>query len=228
MISTFNSLWNTKLTPRRLQKINNVLFWQAIKYIIDRLHLQVTLHKVKAHSDNLYTDIADQLAKEGCSNNSPLSISPTGIPSQLSHIRNYRRPLLLINLLIGILHNIGLNTTHSTVLQELITAKLVVGVIKTSTYNLPTLAQIFSKASTHVFFCHNTPESNEHLWTCPQVIIILIPIFRKHADIFKTLINTHSEKVPATYNDSIRFCRIFSLHLLLLMKHQNYIVYLSI
>ncbi|PKC51464.1 hypothetical protein RhiirA1_483679 [Rhizophagus irregularis] len=61
-------------------------FGRPSKYIIDQLLLQVTLHKVKALSDNLYTDIADQLAKVGCSNNSPLSISPTGIPPQLSHI----------------------------------------------------------------------------------------------------------------------------------------------
>lgn len=41
-ISTFNSLWSPKLTPRRFQNINNVLAWQGIKYIIK---LKVHLHK---------------------------------------------------------------------------------------------------------------------------------------------------------------------------------------
>lgn len=56
-IATFNHLFNIKLTLRHLQNINNVLLWQAIKYVITCLHLDVTLHKVKVHSGNLYNDM---------------------------------------------------------------------------------------------------------------------------------------------------------------------------
>ncbi|PKY48237.1 hypothetical protein RhiirA4_463780 [Rhizophagus irregularis] len=69
-IQTFNALYlyTPRLTDRRLQKLNNCHLWQAIKQIIDTLQLQVTLSKVKAHSNNFYNDQADALAKQGSRN----------------------------------------------------------------------------------------------------------------------------------------------------------------
>ncbi|CAB4386703.1 unnamed protein product [Rhizophagus irregularis] len=59
----------------------------TIKYVLEQLHLQVSLHKVNAHSNDSYNDLVDQLAKEGCNNENPISISPIGIPAQhSSHI----------------------------------------------------------------------------------------------------------------------------------------------
>ncbi|PKB92470.1 hypothetical protein RhiirA5_444558 [Rhizophagus irregularis] len=54
------------MTPKRLQKLNNILLWQAIRYIVQSLNLMVKLNKVQAHSENIYNDMADySLAKEG-------------------------------------------------------------------------------------------------------------------------------------------------------------------
>jgi ribonuclease HI len=107
-ISTFNSLHDPKLTPRRFQKINNVLLWQAIKHIIVILNLKVSLHKVKAHSDNIYNDMADNLAKQAARDHTFFtSVSVKGLPEQLGHLtfnndviidRNIRKTLkTLIN-----------------------------------------------------------------------------------------------------------------------------------
>lgn len=63
--------------------MNNVLLWQAIKYIISTLKLKVKLHKIKAHSNNTYNDIADHLANSG------RDISPSfplGIPDQICYL----------------------------------------------------------------------------------------------------------------------------------------------
>ncbi|POG70355.1 hypothetical protein GLOIN_2v1775971 [Rhizophagus irregularis DAOM 181602=DAOM 197198] len=69
-IQTFNALYlyTPRLTDRRLQKLNNCHLCQSIKQIIDTLQLQVTLSKVKAHSNNFYNDQADALTKQGSRN----------------------------------------------------------------------------------------------------------------------------------------------------------------
>lgn len=69
-----------------IQKMNNVLLWQAIKYIISTLKLKVKLHKIKAHSNNTYNDIADHLAKSGRDISPSLSLSPLGIPDQICYL----------------------------------------------------------------------------------------------------------------------------------------------
>ncbi|POG77078.1 hypothetical protein GLOIN_2v1550909, partial [Rhizophagus irregularis DAOM 181602=DAOM 197198] len=55
-IDTFTSLSNYKITPRRKQKINNIILWQAIQQIIAEINLQVRFTKVKAHSGVEYND----------------------------------------------------------------------------------------------------------------------------------------------------------------------------
>uniref|UniRef100_U9UAV0 ribonuclease H n=2 Tax=Rhizophagus irregularis (strain DAOM 181602 / DAOM 197198 / MUCL 43194) TaxID=747089 RepID=U9UAV0_RHIID len=86
MIDTFTSLSNYKLTPKRKQKINNIILWQAIQQIIAELNLQVQFTKVKAHSGVEYNDIADRLAKNGCDSNKMISISPKGVKAQKGYI----------------------------------------------------------------------------------------------------------------------------------------------
>ncbi|PKY48379.1 hypothetical protein RhiirA4_445314 [Rhizophagus irregularis] len=85
-IDTFYSLSNHKMTPRRLQKVNNILIWQAIRFIITTLNLTVKLLKVKAHANNLYNDMADDLAKKGCDSNVIISLSPSGVKTQKGYL----------------------------------------------------------------------------------------------------------------------------------------------
>lgn len=51
------------------------------------------------------------------------------------------------------------------------------------------------------------PETNEHLWFCPN---LLIPIFNKYHSVLKFLITSNSESLPTLFTDAIRFCWIFS------------------
>ncbi|PKB99500.1 hypothetical protein RhiirA5_429585 [Rhizophagus irregularis] len=85
-IDTFRSLSNYKVTPRRKQKINNIILWQAIQQIIAELNLQVRFTKVKAHSGVEYNNKADKLAKDGCVFNRIISISPKGVKAQKGYI----------------------------------------------------------------------------------------------------------------------------------------------
>ncbi|CAB4398952.1 unnamed protein product [Rhizophagus irregularis] len=73
------------MTPRRKQKINNIILWQVIQQIIDELNLQVHFTKVKAHSGIEYNEIADKLAKDGCDSGRIILISPKGIKAQKEH-----------------------------------------------------------------------------------------------------------------------------------------------
>jgi hypothetical protein len=56
------------------------------KYMISTLKLKVKLHKIKAHSNNAYNDIADHLAKSGRDISPSLSLSPLGIPDQICYL----------------------------------------------------------------------------------------------------------------------------------------------
>ncbi|RIA83521.1 hypothetical protein C1645_833707 [Glomus cerebriforme] len=90
-ISTFNRIMDPLTPLRRLQKIPNFLIWQAIKYIIRSNAISLDLRKVKAHSNDLYNDAADALAKEGAS-------SPTAIYLNFKHIPNQKATLTWMNL----------------------------------------------------------------------------------------------------------------------------------
>lgn len=96
--SAINTVYNTiklsVLSKRRLQKINNVILWKAIHYIIDKLSLTLFFQKVKAHSSDLFNDIADAEAKSGCFVPIPLTILHKHLPSHtLSIIWNSSLPI---------------------------------------------------------------------------------------------------------------------------------------
>ncbi|CAB4431037.1 unnamed protein product [Rhizophagus irregularis] len=74
------------MTPRRFQKINNSLLWQAILYIIKRLNLTLKFMKVQAHSGDKYNDMADALAKAGVDTQDSITISPMAIKTQKGYI----------------------------------------------------------------------------------------------------------------------------------------------
>ncbi|RIA81426.1 hypothetical protein C1645_837043 [Glomus cerebriforme] len=81
-IHTFNKILNPLIGTRKLQKIPNHLIWLGIKYIISFNHLNVILHKVKAHSNILYNDMADNLAKSGTQLPHTLYINFKNLPRQ--------------------------------------------------------------------------------------------------------------------------------------------------
>jgi hypothetical protein len=65
MIHTYNLVFHSNLSSRRFLKINNYFIWDAIKTIIKKLDLTLTLTKVKAHSGLPLNDKADELAAKG-------------------------------------------------------------------------------------------------------------------------------------------------------------------
>jgi ribonuclease HI len=76
LIHMFQKIQNDIITTRRFAKLNNHLLWHFIKRLLDLLHLQVTLIKVKAHSGDIFNDTADRLAKEGIDNNNTFTMNP--------------------------------------------------------------------------------------------------------------------------------------------------------
>src|SRR5438034_6642831 len=79
-IDIFNSLFkNDKY--RRTLKIKNHSIWTVIMQTVEKFHLKVILHKVKAHSNLTENDMADQLAKEGSHLPHPILINPKTFPT---------------------------------------------------------------------------------------------------------------------------------------------------
>jgi len=75
-ISTYSRFSSTATSSiRQMLKINNHSIWQCIKIVQARLNLTITLHKVKGHSNDIYNDAADALAKAGWQNPHTLSKS---------------------------------------------------------------------------------------------------------------------------------------------------------
>ncbi|RIA96716.1 hypothetical protein C1645_754305 [Glomus cerebriforme] len=79
-ISSFNRIMNPLTSLRWLHKIPNFLIWQAVKHTITSNNLTVHLHKVKAHSNNLFNDAADALAKEGSLLTSAIHLNFKNLP----------------------------------------------------------------------------------------------------------------------------------------------------
>ncbi|GES73345.1 ribonuclease H-like domain-containing protein [Rhizophagus clarus] len=77
-ISTFNNINNPCFSHRKFLKINNHHTWQAILYLVKQKSLSISLHKVKAHNDDILNNSADLLAKEGC------ALDPIFLNSQTS------------------------------------------------------------------------------------------------------------------------------------------------
>ncbi|GBB96553.1 hypothetical protein RclHR1_02780016 [Rhizophagus clarus] len=78
IINTFTYV-RSRPSERKFAKINNFLIWKAIMKIIHTHSLEVSLIKVKAHSNDQYNDMADQLAKDVTSSQSYIDINPAAI-----------------------------------------------------------------------------------------------------------------------------------------------------
>ena len=72
-ISGINNVLSTYNTTKWTQ-INNKSLLLHIRSCIFRKTLNLTLHKIKGHSDNTYNDIADSLAKGGLSSDLVLDL----------------------------------------------------------------------------------------------------------------------------------------------------------
>ena len=53
-------------------KMTNQVIWIYIAWLISTLKLNVTMTKVKAHSGDVFNELSDQLAKDGCKSNYPV------------------------------------------------------------------------------------------------------------------------------------------------------------
>ncbi|CAB4424299.1 unnamed protein product [Rhizophagus irregularis] len=75
-IDTYNTRLTTPtISPRKRLKQNNFLIWDLIFWLIHHHSLTIQLLKVKAHSNNLFNDKADALAKEGRYSPNPIVIN---------------------------------------------------------------------------------------------------------------------------------------------------------
>ncbi|PKC57933.1 hypothetical protein RhiirA1_471729 [Rhizophagus irregularis] len=75
-ITTFNTRMHLGIvSPRQKLKQSNFLLWDLIFFLINQKNLLVTLFKVPGHSNNLYNDEADTLAKAGAHIREPIIIN---------------------------------------------------------------------------------------------------------------------------------------------------------
>ncbi|PKK72655.1 hypothetical protein RhiirC2_776945 [Rhizophagus irregularis] len=75
-ITTFNTRMHLGIvSPHQKLKQSNFLLWDLIFLLINQKNLLVTLHKVPGHSNNLYNDEADTLAKAGAHIREPIIIN---------------------------------------------------------------------------------------------------------------------------------------------------------
>ena len=88
-INTFNKLFiEQSINNTQILKLPNCWGWKTIEYIIQNLHLDVRLHKVKAYSNNKLNDKADKLAKEGASCSTLIIIISNNVPIHLKFNNN--------------------------------------------------------------------------------------------------------------------------------------------
>ncbi len=59
------------------ESYSSLCLWYMTFVIMERLDLKVILHKVKAHSGNVFNDMVDQLAKDACLLEETISFAPT-------------------------------------------------------------------------------------------------------------------------------------------------------
>ncbi|PKC58987.1 hypothetical protein RhiirA1_470111 [Rhizophagus irregularis] len=157
----------------------------------------VSLIKVKAHSDNPLNDAADILAKEAHQN--------------LQKVKHYA----LNNIIDWEYSQLWFKYNSFSKPTSKQYTKHISWRVKCSSHNLPTLdilnrnyPELLQNYET-CFLCSTHKETNEHLWNCPQVLILLTPIFEEHYNKFKTLITSESNSLYALYSDSITRNPIF-------------------
>ncbi|GES98349.1 ribonuclease H-like domain-containing protein [Rhizophagus clarus] len=135
-ISTYNNLNNSCFSHRKLLKINNHHTWQAIFYLVKEKSLDISLHKVKAHDDDVLNNSADLLAKEGCALD-PIFLNPRTSPNALM--------VLTFNLNGPLEKDLRKWSKNALECCNML-----------STVNNTSNAYLFNKAKTHLIDWHNT------------------------------------------------------------------------
>jgi ribonuclease HI len=64
IISKFNKLTTTHPNPNKVSSFNYWPIWQTLLHLIKSLKHKLNFHKVQAHSDNIFNNSADTLAKD--------------------------------------------------------------------------------------------------------------------------------------------------------------------
>ncbi|PKY18089.1 hypothetical protein RhiirB3_430821 [Rhizophagus irregularis] len=82
MIQTFHKITNKSTSIRQKLKCKNHIAWRLIDTLIEKKGLTLRLHKVKAHSNDFWNDMADDLANMA-RQLSPIEINPTHLPGSL-------------------------------------------------------------------------------------------------------------------------------------------------
>jgi ribonuclease HI len=127
-IHNYNNYSNPLLSRRKQLNLNNHLLWTFIMEIIKDKGLKLTLHKVKAHSNNIYNDLADELATQGL-NTEPINLNIN------AHANN--------SLLLPIWNSMGIiDTNHRKWMKKLLQARIFNNFIFNTDFN--TLRNVFS------------------------------------------------------------------------------------
>jgi ribonuclease HI len=127
-IHNYNNFSNPLLSRRKQLNHNNHLLWTFIMEIIKDKGLKLTLHKVKAHSNNIYNDMVDELATQG------LNIEPINLNIKAHAINS---------LLLPIWNSMGIiDTNHRKWMNKLLQARIFNNFIFNTDFN--TLRNVFS------------------------------------------------------------------------------------
>jgi ribonuclease HI len=109
-IHNYNNFSNPLLSCRKQLNHNNHLLWTFIIEIIKDKGLKLTLNKVKAHSNNIYNDMADELATQG------LNTEPINLDIKAHAINS---------LLLPVWNSMGIiDTNHRKWMKKLIQARI--------------------------------------------------------------------------------------------------------
>lgn len=80
-VHTFQRVDDPLVSMQKILKIPNHDVWRLIKHLTGKKNLTCLLFKVKAHSGDLYNDLADLEAGKGL-DASPITINPQFIPDE--------------------------------------------------------------------------------------------------------------------------------------------------
>jgi ribonuclease HI len=127
-IYNYNNFSNLLVSRRKQLNHNNHLLWTFIMAIIKDKSLKLTLFKVKAHSNNIYNDMADELATQG------LNTEPINLDIK-AHASN--------SLLLPVWNSMGIiDTNHRKWMKKLIQARIFNNFIFNTDFNM--IRNIFS------------------------------------------------------------------------------------
>ncbi|PKY31494.1 hypothetical protein RhiirB3_449119 [Rhizophagus irregularis] len=202
------------ISPRRFNKINNNILWSTIHQIINTLSLNVKFIKVKVHSGDLFNDIADALAKVGRVVVSPTIIKHNNLPNQSLTIEwNEEIPLDKdVHKCIGTILNYRrienhFNRPSLNSVKESTKDNLIDWSLSSKWFNFN--GRNDSTNNINCLFCLNTPESNHHLWICPETRSLIRNCFITLGNTLIDLLTKNADQLSLVVPDSVKFSPTF-------------------